>query len=172
MVKHFTRSALAAMLGITAMAASAADPIYIGGTKYNYDINDFTPIYAAANSTHVIGYQADIPVYVDEWDEFYGHPELIFDVRGELNASLGTAPLKVGMSVECSDIDIGYDADLVFQRRNVVIPARFSVYKRQVTEGKCKNLHVEIRKVDTSLTDTNATINSISFSTIIGLNLN
>ncbi|MDP4985605.1 hypothetical protein [Pseudoalteromonas tunicata] len=159
-----TLTALAFSFGV-----NAVEPIYVGGTQYSYTEADFNAIHLDGN---VIGYETEIDVLLDEYDEYLGgYPELIFDVSGHVVGTIGRLPMKVEMDVTCSGKDIGYDADLIINRRGQLTPARFSIYNRLKTEGQCKKLKLKIKKMDSSTSDTEATIDAFNVNLTIYLNL-
>ncbi|CAM4061506.1 hypothetical protein [Pseudoalteromonas byunsanensis] len=159
-------TALAFMLSF---GAQAIEPIYVGGEQYSYTMSDFTPVYA---NGHIVGYDAAIPVGVDMYDDFIGdYPELIFDVSGEAVGTTDGSPMLMDMSVVCSGVDIGYDADVVINRRGRLIPARFSIYNRTKTNGECQELKLRINKTGSSATNPAATIDALNVNLIVFLNL-
>ncbi|KZN57494.1 hypothetical protein N473_06310 [Pseudoalteromonas luteoviolacea CPMOR-1] len=158
-----------AMLFLMSLGAHAVEPIYVGGEQHSYTKSDFTPVIEGGK---VVSYSLEVPVLVDAYDDFIGgYPELIFDVSGEANGTTSGSPLLVGMSVECSGTDIGYDADVAFERRGMVIPARFSIYNRKVTHGTCKSLKINVSKTGHSAADSSAVIENLNANLIIYLNL-
>lgn len=157
------------LLMLFTYGASAVEPIYVGGTQYSYTDSDFEPIFVNGSVT---GYEAEIDVLLDEYDEYLGgYPELVFDISGGAAGSIGGQPLKVVMDASCSGIDVGYDADLILNRRGKLTPARFSIYKRLQTDGQCKKLKLKVSKMGSSVLDNEATIDAFNVNLIIYLNL-
>lgn len=155
----------------------AVDPIYFGGTKYSYNINDFQPIidvvsHNGSNVSYTAGYETLIDVYVDEYDDFYqDYPTLIFDARAEVSAINTDAPLILDYAVTCSGTDIGNDLDVVFSRQGRMIPARLTTFNTLKTNGTCKQLKVTILKQGNVTQNIESDINAIKFSALIGLAL-
>lgn len=158
----------AACILLMSLSAKAITPIYVGGEKFQYTESDFSPIIVGA---HVVGYEANIPVHVDQDDGFFGFPELIFDIKSEMAGSIGGAPMFAEMSATCSNgtdsVDIGRDADIIIKRAGQVRPARFSVYKREQTNGVCQNLNIKIEKIHNSVSDYEAVIDGFNLDLVV-----
>jgi len=160
--------AIALMLSLP-FSTLAVEPIYVGGEQHSYSISDFTPVYA---NGQIVGYDVEIPVEVDTYDDFIqDYPELIFDISGGAIGATDGSPMLMEMSLVCSGIDIGYDADVIINRRGRLLPARFSIYNRKKTNGECKELKLRVNKTGLSATNPSAIIDVLNVDLIVFLNL-